>query len=92
VPYPTTTAGNIQLNYPIVFSPTSFIFPPTTSMNLNIPFDPSKEFFNSLNKSTKTLRCYPTNEALKPLIGIENWCLQLCAINCSPTLCICVQI
>jgi hypothetical protein len=68
------------------------IYPTTISMNLNILFNPSEEIINKLNKPNKTLRCYPTNEALKPLVGIENWCLQLCAVNCPPTLCICVKI
>ncbi len=93
-------------NNPVVYSPTIlpstfFIYPTiiestttTTTMPMNFiyPFHPSEELINKLNKNNEILRCYPTNEALKPLIGIENWCLQLCAINCPPTLCICVKI
>ncbi|CAF4572679.1 unnamed protein product [Rotaria socialis] len=55
------------------------------------PFSPLKELIDQIDANNKTLRCYPTNEALKPLVGIENWCLQLCAINCPPTLCVCVK-
>ncbi|CAF0864310.1 unnamed protein product [Rotaria sordida] len=86
---------------PVVFSPSSpiIIYPKsiestttTTSMSFIFPFHPSKELIEQLDENNKTLRCYATNEALKPLIGIENWCLQLCAINCPPTLCICVKI
>lgn len=61
-------------------------------MNFIFPFEPLKELLEQLDRNNKTLRCYPTNEALKPLIGIENWCLQLCAINCPPSLCICVRL
>ncbi|CAF4556263.1 unnamed protein product, partial [Rotaria sp. Silwood2] len=79
---------------PVVFSPpTPFIIytkptesttiPTTTSMSYIFPFHPSKELIEQLDKNNKSLRCYATNEALKPLIGIENWCLQLCAINCN---------
>jgi hypothetical protein len=106
--YPTKTTQNPLLllfpfNNPVVYSrkmiPSSmFIYStitqPTTTISTNFiyPFPPSNELIDQLNKNNKTLRCYPTNEALKPLIGIENWCLQLCAIHCPPTLCICVKI
>ena len=43
-----------------------------------------------LNQRKHIIRCYPTNEALKPLIGIEKWCSQLCATLCPPALCACV--
>ena len=42
------------------------------------------------NQRKQIIRCYPTNEALKPLIGIEKWCSQLCTTHCPPTLCACV--
>jgi hypothetical protein len=104
--YSTTIAQQNPLllfpfNNPVVYTPTIipssfFIYPTTTTttttMNFIYPFHPSNELINQLNKNNKTLRCYPTNEALKPLVGIENWCLQLCAINCPPSLCICVKI
>ncbi|CAF0894028.1 unnamed protein product [Adineta steineri] len=64
----------------------------TTIMNIIYPYQSSDELINHFNKKNKTFRCYPTNEVLKPLIGIENWCLQICAVNCPPTLCACVQI
>ncbi len=101
---PTPISQNPVLSYPfynpVVYSstripPSIFIYPEVTfptrttvSMDFIYPFRLSEE---SITKD-KTLRCYSTNEALKPLIGIENWCLQLCAINCPPTLCICVKI
>lgn len=74
--YPTQTRAITTTTTPI---PLSFIF----------PMNPSKEIIDEKNK---TFRCYATNPALKPLVGIENWCLQLCAINCPPTLCVCVKI
>ncbi len=81
--YPTTTTTTIE--------------PSTTTaaaemMNFVYPFHPSDQLFNRLNKIDKTLRCYPTHEVLKPLVGIEDWCLKLCAEHCPPTLCVCVHI
>jgi hypothetical protein len=65
----------------------------TLAMNIIYPFRSPEHSIDQLNKNTnKALRCYPTHEALKPLIGIENWCLQLCATHCPPALCICVNI
>ncbi|CAF3728189.1 unnamed protein product [Rotaria magnacalcarata] len=32
------------------------------------PFSPSRELIDQIDANNKTLRCYPTNEALKPLI------------------------
>ncbi len=61
-------------------------------MNFIFPFASPEESIDQFNKNNKTHRCYPTNEVLKPLIGIENWCLQLCAVHCPPTLCACVHI
>jgi hypothetical protein len=80
---------------PIFTHPTTTTTEPTTTtamVNFVLPFASSEEIINQLNKNNKTLRCYPTNEVLKPLIGIENWCLQLCAVHCPPTLCACVNI
>jgi len=79
-PYPTTTTE---------LSTTTTT---TMAMNFIFPFHSSDEFMNQFNKNNKILRCYPTNEVLKPLIGIENWCLQLCAVHCPPSLCACVHI
>lgn len=62
---------------------------PTNSMH---SFQQSNELIERIDQNPRALHCYPTNVALKPLPGIENWCLQLCAINCSPTLCICVKL
>lgn len=56
------------------------------------PYHPSKESPNRSNPINKTLRCYATHEILKPLIGIENWCLKICVVHCPPTLCACVHI
>jgi len=83
--YPTTTTTESTTT-------TTITETTTVAMNFIFPFNPSEEFINQLNKISKTLRCYPTNEVLKPLIGIEDWCLQLCAIHCPPTLCACVHI
>ena len=63
-----------------------------TPMNFILPFGPLEEFLNQLNKNNKTRRCYPTNEVLKPVIGIENWCFHLCAIHCPPGLCACLEV
>jgi len=103
---PTTTEQNPLLLFPfsnpVVFSRTVapapiIISPPTTELvrtvpsNFIFPFRPSEALIDQLDgNNNKILRCYPSNEALKPLVGIENWCQQLCAINCSPTLCVCV--
>jgi hypothetical protein len=61
-------------------------------MDFIYPFHPTEEFSDQLNKNNKTLHCYPTHEVLKPLVGIENWCLQLCVVHCPPALCACVHI
>jgi hypothetical protein len=79
--YPTTTPTE-----------STTITTATAMMDYIFPFQPSEDLINRLNKNNKSLRCYPTNEVLKPLIGIENWCLQLCAVHCPPTLCACVHI
>jgi hypothetical protein len=78
--------------YPSTTTTESTTIPTTTAMSFIFPFQPSEELINELSKNSKTFRCYPTNEVLKPLIGIENWCLQLCAVHCPPTLCACVHI
>jgi hypothetical protein len=92
----STTAQNplvfLPFNNPVVATRSSMMVYLTTSTNSIFPFRPSKELIDQVNKTNKSLRCYPTNEALKPLIGIESWCLQLCAVHCPPTLCVCVQI
>jgi hypothetical protein len=92
---PATITKIFPFDNPVVYSSTPipssiFLYPtkPTIPIDLIYPFHLSDEPI----KKNKTLRCYATNEALKPLLGIENWCLQLCAINCPPTLCICVEI
>ncbi len=92
---PTTTEQNplllFPLSNPVVFSPTTTELIRTVPSNFIFPFRPSEELLDQLDdNNNKILRCYPSNEALKPLVGIENWCRQLCAINCPPTLCICV--
>lgn len=46
----------------------------------------------TLQTTKKILHCYPTNEVLKPLVGIEKWCSQLCVTECPPSLCVCVKI
>ena len=81
--YPTTTTTE---------SSTTTTTTTTEIMDLIYPFRPSGEFLEQLNHNNKTLRCYPTHEVLKPLIGIENWCLQLCVVHCPPALCACVHI
>lgn len=63
----------------------------TTAMNLIYPLHSSEKFIHQLNRNNKTRRCFPTNEILKPIVGIEGWCLHLCAVHCPPTLCACVQ-
>lgn len=40
----------------------------------------------------KVLHCFTTNEVLKPIVGIEKWCQQICSTECPPTLCVCVEI
>ena len=47
---------------------------------------------NEIEQDEKLLHCYPTNEVLKPLVGIEKWCRQLCRHECPPSLCVCVNI
>lgn len=61
-------------------------------MNIIYPDKSTDDLIKEFKKTNKILRCYPTNEVLKPLLGIENWCLQLCADYCPPTLCACVHI
>lgn len=78
-----------MLVHSAITQPTMTTIMPT---NFIYPFQPLNKLIEQINKSPKTLHCYPTNEALKPLLGIENWCLQLCEISCPPTLCICVKI
>lgn len=82
----------------------SRVFPPTATTTSTVPSRASTELMtvNSLlsyysileliNKNRSIIRCYPTNEALKPLAGIETWCLNLCAIQCPPTLCACEKV
>ncbi|CAF1047713.1 unnamed protein product [Adineta ricciae] len=62
------------------------------SMNFLFPYQPSEDLITQTTKSNKTLRCFPTHEVLKPLVGIEHWCLQLCVVHCPPTLCACVEL
>ncbi|CAF3871404.1 unnamed protein product, partial [Rotaria sp. Silwood1] len=81
--YPTTTTTE-----PTTTTTTTI----ATTMHAIFPLHPSKEYLNQINKNNKTRRCYPTNEVLKPIVGIEHWCLHLCAVHCPPTLCACVQI
>lgn len=86
--FPTIPPSSM-LTYPAITQP-----PITTPIlpTLIYPFQASNKLIDQADKTSKTVRCYPTNEALKPLLGIEHWCLQLCAINCPPALCICVKI
>lgn len=71
---------------------------PTTTESTSTPAIEDASFIysfpqgNEMTKSNKTHRCYPTNEVLKPLVGIEHWCLKLCRVHCPPTLCACVPI
>ncbi|UJR22494.1 hypothetical protein I4U23_025547 [Adineta vaga] len=63
------------------------------SMNFIFPYQSSEDIINEISQTNnKSLRCYPTHEVLKPLIGIEQWCLQLCVVHCPPTLCACVEL
>lgn len=82
VPWPTTTRSTP----PIDASPARRATAALTKTILTMP-----SFPDILNRPGKHTHCYPTNEVLKPLLGIENWCLQLCIRNCPPTLCICVE-
>ena len=77
---------------PFIISPKTIERTTRTPTRFFFPFRLSEKLYNRQNENDKTIRCYPTNEVLKPLIGIEDWCLHLCGINCSPTLCICVKI
>lgn len=60
----------------------------TEMMNVIYPYGT----MNEMENDGKVLHCYPTNEVLKPLIGIEKWCRQLCRYECPPSLCVCVNI
>lgn len=81
----------------ITAKPNTFLLPrPTASSMNNAIALTSPQHFNAQqsldlsNQRQQIIRCYPTNEALKPLVGIEQWCFQLCATRCPPTLCACV--
>ena len=60
----------------------------TDAVDFAYPFAPSNEILTR----ERILHCYPTNEVLKPVLGIEKWCEQLCLTECPPTLCVCVKI
>ncbi|CAF1286058.1 unnamed protein product [Adineta steineri] len=98
LPHQTTITQKPLLSFPfnnpvVLTSPVVSARTTTTElMKFIFPFRPTEELINQLDRNKKTLHCYPTNEALKPLLGIENWCLQLCTMNCPPTLCVCVKI
>lgn len=85
------------LDYP-VFPPSELDSPvvsttePPALMNPIYPYQSEEQLLGTMHANNKTLRCFPTHEVLKPLVGIEDWCLQLCAEHCPPTLCVCVQL
>lgn len=96
IPYPVEFPHEIE-QFPYWNSPTTTtttIQPSTTTEMVDFiyPYHPSEELPNHSNPTSKTLRCYATHEVLKPLIGIENWCLKICVVHCPPTLCACVHI
>ncbi|UJR26593.1 hypothetical protein I4U23_007913 [Adineta vaga] len=93
----TTIRPNLSLIHPIIFplilAPSSITIhrkrtTTTTELDKSIlSVYSSKDLRNGINQMKKSVHCYPTNEVLKPLLGIENWCLQLCIRDCPPTLC-----
>ncbi|CAF2156124.1 unnamed protein product [Rotaria magnacalcarata] len=94
VVFPSNYERFPMFDYPTTTTPPPPPSPTTTPVTIDLiyPLSPSNEFLQQMNKSNKIRRCYPTNEILKPIIGIENWCLHLCAVHCPPTLCACVEI
>lgn len=85
-------------DYPVIF-PRTIFFTPSTTTTTTVTTTTSMTTtqllvtnITSVADYPRVLRCYPTNESLKPLVGIENWCLQLCTIHCPPSLCVCVYI
>ena len=104
LPYPfldTNDFHNEIEHVPFLHSPTTttttittIIEPSSTAelVDFIYPYRPSEESVNQFNDINKNLRCYPTHEVLKPLIGIENWCSKICVVHCPPTLCACVHI
>ncbi|CAF0868483.1 unnamed protein product [Didymodactylos carnosus] len=84
--FPTTTTTT---SFPFIF-PTTTTIKTTTSLTVIIPFSPSELLTDS--KEEGQITCYATSEALKPLVGIEKWCKELCKVDCPPSLCVCVEI
>ncbi|CAF1017090.1 unnamed protein product [Didymodactylos carnosus] len=101
----STVSATTQLPYDIITNPitaTTITFPilfstiptttvkTTTSLDVIIPFNPLELFTDS--KEEAQIKCYATSEALKPLVGIEKWCKELCKVDCPPSLCVCIEI
>ena len=93
IPYPVDYPNEMEY-LPFFPSPMTTTQPSSTTETVDFiyPYHPSEESPNRSNPIKKTLRCYATHEVLKPLIGIENWCLKICVVHCPPTLCACVHI
>ena len=91
----TTTPPDSSLMHPVilplVLAPSPIVIRPRTTTESIFPIYASEDSLDLSEKKQKPIHCYPTNEVLKPLLGIENWCLQLCVRNCPPNLCVCVE-